>query len=117
MNATGLFVIGATHQRTPLAIREKLSLNAAGKEALHAQLAAIEGLREFAVLSTCNRIEFYGVGARADAAARVAAAFCAQQHFDLGDFQQVSLDLSGRAAVQHLVEVSAGLDSQMLGET
>jgi glutamyl-tRNA reductase len=117
MSSGGLFVIGATHHRAPLEVREKLSLATEAATALQAELAAIEGLREFAVLSTCNRIEFYGVAAGREIAERVSAAFCARQNFDAGQFAQIRLDLRDRDVVQHLVEVSAGLDSQMLGET
>lgn len=117
MNASGLFVLGATHHRAPLAVREKLALGAENAAALQAELVGLPGLREFAVLSTCNRIEFYGVGAHPDTAARVASAFCARQQFDPAEFEKIQLDLRGREVVQHLVEVSAGLDSQMLGET
>ena len=117
MSADGLFVIGATHHRAPLAVREKLSLAAESARALQAEFAAIEGLREFAVLNTCNRVEFYGVAASGDVAARITAAFCARQRFDVTEFEKIRLDLRGREAVQHLVEVSAGLDSQMVGET
>lgn len=117
MSAEGLFVIGATHHRVPIEVREKLALTAAGAAALQKELAAIGGLREFTVLSTCNRVEFYGVAAHADAIAQVSAAFCARQQFDPAEFARLRLDLRGRAAVQHLLEVSSGLDSQMLGET
>jgi glutamyl-tRNA reductase len=117
MSSAGLFVIGATHHRAPLAVREKLSLGPGAAAALQAEFAAIEGLREFAMLSTCNRIEFYGVASNAEAASRISSAFCARQRFDLAEFEKIRLDLRGRDAVQHLVEVSAGLDSQMLGET
>jgi len=117
MSQPGLFIIGATHHRAPLAVREKLSLSKDGAAALQAELATIAGLREFTVLNTCNRVEFYGVAADAEAAARVSAAFCARQNFDPAEFAQIRLDLRGRDAVQHLLEVSAGLDSQMLGET
>lgn len=117
MSADGLFVIGTTHHRAPLAVREKLSLSAEGAEALRREFAAIEGLREFAVLNTCNRVEFYGVAASADAAKRVCAAFCARQQFDAAEFDKIRLDLRGCDAIRHLVEVSAGLDSQMIGET
>lgn len=112
----GLFVIGTTHHRAPIAVREKLSLSADGAAALRAELATIGGLREFAVLSTCNRIEFYGVADDSEAATRVSQAFCARQQFDPGEFAKIRLDLRGRDAVQHLLEVSSGLDSQMLGE-
>ncbi len=115
--SAGLFVIGATHHRVPLAVREKLSLSATAAAALHDQLATLPGLKEFAVLNTCNRVEFYGVASNADTVAQVCGAFCARQQFDPAEFDKIRLNLRGRDTVQHLVEVSAGLDSQMLGET
>ena len=117
MSQRGLFVIGANHHRAPLAVREKLALSAERARALETEFAAIAGLEEFAVLNTCNRVEFYGVAASADAAARVSAAFCTHQRFDPSEFEKIRLDLRGRDTVQHLLEVAAGLDSQMLGET
>lgn len=117
MSQPGLFVIGATHHRVPLAVRERLSLNKEGATALKAEFAALPGLREFAVLNTCNRVEFYGVAADAETADLVSRAFCARQNFDPGEFEKLRIDLRGREAVRHLLEVSAGLDSQMLGET
>ncbi|MBI4621858.1 MAG: glutamyl-tRNA reductase [Verrucomicrobia bacterium] len=117
MSADGFFVIGATHHRAPLAVREKLSLSAEAAAALHAEFTSMAALKEFAVLNTCNRVEFYGVATNADAAAAVSAAFCARQQFDAAEFAKICLSLRGRDAVQHLLEVSAGLDSQMLGET
>jgi glutamyl-tRNA reductase len=117
MSSPGLFVIGTTHHRAPLAVREKLSLSRDGATALKAELASIEGLREFTVLNTCNRIEFYGVATHGEVADKVSAAFCARQNFAPAEFAQICLDLRGPRAVQHLLEVSAGLDSQMLGET
>jgi glutamyl-tRNA reductase len=98
-------------------VREKLSLGAENEAALQAELAGLPGLREFAVLNTCNRIEFYGVAADAEAAAKVEAAYCSRQHFDAADFVKFRMDLRGREVLQHLVEVAVGLDSQMLGET
>lgn len=117
MSTDGLFVIGTTHHRAPLAVREKLSLNAEAVAALHAEFSSIAALKEFAVLNTCNRVEFYGVATSAGAAAAIIAAFCARQQFDTAEFERICLNLRGRDAVQHLLEVSAGLDSQMLGET
>ena len=117
MSAEGFFVIGATHHRTPLAIREKLALAPAAAADLQAELSRLPGLREFAVLSTCNRIEFYGVAAAPGIAQHVTALFCQRQEFDAVEFEKIRVRLHGRDAVQHLVEVAAGLDSQMVGET
>lgn len=116
MSQPALFVLGATHHRAPLAIREKLSLSAEAAAALHAEFAALPGLKEFAVLNTCNRVEFYGVATAPETLARLAAAFCTRQNFAVSDFEKIGLQLSNDAAVRHLIEVSSGLDSQLLGE-
>jgi glutamyl-tRNA reductase len=109
-----LFVIGATHHNAPLEVREKLVLESEG--AIRGDLAAVAGLRELAVLSTCNRVEFYGVGDDGAAADLVQAAYCARQKFDPAEFQRIRIMLTGREAALHLFEVASGLDSQLLGE-
>jgi len=117
MSSAGFFLFGTTHQRAPLAVREKLALDQAGAAAFQAELAGLTGLRELAVLSTCNRIEFYGVADSPETIALVEAAFCARQKFALEEFAAFRFSLAGRDAVQHLFEVAAGIASQMLGET
>ena len=117
MSGDHLFVLGATHHSAPLAVRERLSLDAAAADALRLELAGIPGLREFTMVSTCNRVEFYGVAATPGAVADVQARFCARQQFSPAEFEQFRLSLADSDAVRHLLEVTAGLDSQMLGET
>jgi glutamyl-tRNA reductase len=117
MSSGGIFVIGANHHTAPLAVREKLAMAAENAAALQAEVSSLPGVREFAMLSTCNRIEFYGVAESPDVAGRIEAAFCARQQFDPAEFSRFRLSLRDREAVQHLFEVAAGLDSQMVGET
>ncbi|ACB75371.1 glutamyl-tRNA reductase [Opitutus terrae] len=116
MSADGFFVIGATHHTAPLAVRERLSLNADAAAAFATEVRRWPELREFTLLNTCNRIEFYGVASDAAIAERVQATFCTRQNFDPVEFAQFRLQLTGLPAVQHLLEVAAGIDSQMLGE-
>jgi glutamyl-tRNA reductase len=111
------FVIGATHHLAPIAVREKLALPGESAGRLHHELIALPEVRELALLNTCNRIEFYGVATHPAAAERIQDAFCRQQQFAVAEFERFRLELQGRAALQHLLEVAAGLDSQMLGET
>lgn len=117
MSEERLFVLGATHHTAPLAVREKLTLAEHAAARLHTELAALPGLREFTLLNTCNRVEFYGVAVNGDAAVRVQSLFCAHQQFDVAEFEKIRLSLRGRETIRHLLEVAAGLDSQMLGET
>ena len=114
MSEPFLFVIGATHHRAPLEVRERLAL--ASESGLRGDLAQVASVRELAVLNTCNRVEFYGVGADESAAALVQAAYCARQKFDPAEFERIRLRLTGRAAALHLFEVASGIDSQLLGE-
>ncbi len=85
MSESCLFVIGATHRTAPLEIRERLAL--ASESGLREDLAGVPGLRELAILCTCNRVEFYGVGDGDGAADSVQSAFCARQLFRPGRIQ------------------------------
>jgi len=115
--AKTLFVLGATHHRTPIEVREKLALPPDALAALHDKLVAIDGLEELAPVSTCNRTEFYGVASHPEAIGRLRHAFCARQQFPESQFTPYALELQGHAALQHLFEVASGLDSQLVGET
>ncbi|HEU5079575.1 MAG TPA: glutamyl-tRNA reductase [Opitutaceae bacterium] len=112
-----LFVVGATHHRTPLELREKLALTPDKLSQFWAALAKLRGLSEFAVLNTCNRIEFYGVSEDASTIAELQERFCEFQGFSADEFERVRQQSVGQEAVRHLLEVSSGIDSQMIGET
>lgn len=64
INPSILFAIGINHNTTPVEIRERLYLQDAEIPALLAKLK--ETLDEAVVISTCNRIEVYGVSTRTD---------------------------------------------------
>lgn len=115
--SAGLFVLGATHHRAPLEVREKLALNDDAIEQLHTHLSTIESLREFSILNTCNRIEFYGVSETEETVAQVQRTFCEMQEFPEPDFEDFRLSIRNFEAVQHLLAVASGLDSQLVGET
>lgn len=112
-----LFLVGVTHRTAPFGFREKIALGIEGEAALAAELACLPAVREFAVLNTCNRVEIYGVASNPAGARAATAAFCALRHIAVGDFEQFGFTLTGRDAVEHLLQVAAGLDSQILGET
>ena len=112
-----LFLLGASHHTAPLALREKLALAGGKLDALRGELHSFADLREFAVLNTCNRVEIYGVAAQPETVARLQASFCAMNQMDPAVFEQIRLHLHGPDAIQHLLEVAAGVDSQMVGET
>ena len=111
-----LFLLGASHRTTPLELREKLALTDEKMAAFHGRLSGLPGLREYAVLNTCNRVEFYGVAESYDAIERLQDEFCGFQGFAPEDFARIRKHVAGPDVIRHLLEVSSGLDSQILGE-
>ena len=55
-----IVLLGVNHKTTPLAVREKLALSS-GYEAPLKDLGQLDGLSEYYLLSTCNRVELYSV--------------------------------------------------------
>jgi glutamyl-tRNA reductase len=70
-------------------------------------------LEEVFVLSTCNRTEIYGF---ADSASELISLLCAQTAGNEETFLSSAYLKNGYEAIQHLFNVSAGLDSQILGD-
>lgn len=118
MSSSGplLFLLGANHHTAPLELREKLALTASKMPALEAAVRQLEGLKELAVLNTCNRVEFYGVAESMECVKRLETEFCSLGAMARDEFAAVRLLTGGKAAVSHLLAVASGLDSQMLGE-
>ena len=112
-----LFALGASHHTTPIELREKLALTVDKMNAFCGQLSQLSGLREYAVLNTCNRVEFYGLADTAETVEQLQREFCAFQGFSDAEFAAIRQHALNREAIQHLLEVSSGLNSQMLGET
>jgi glutamyl-tRNA reductase len=114
-DAATFFMLGASHHSAPLAVRERLALTPEKIATLRTRLGPAAGVRELAVLSTCNRVEFYGV-AGAAAVARLEDEFCALQGVAAAEFAGARRHAAGGDAVAHLLAVAAGLDSQLVGE-
>ena len=77
------------------------------------EIAPAHGLNELFILSTCNRTEVYGF---ADNAQQLINLLCSQTKGDAATFNELAYIKHGKQAIQHLFDVSAGLDSQILGD-
>ncbi len=115
MPAEKIMLLGVNHKTTPVEIREKIALSEGYEKPLMA-LKSIRGLREYYLLSTCNRVEFLLV---TDAAASVEEAiieFIFGSQVSITDCRKYLYILNGRDAVHHLFLVAASLDSMVVGE-
>ena len=112
-----LFQLGASHHTAPLAVREKLALDAARASALGTRLGQIAEVSEFAFVNTCNRVELYGVASSPAAFPALHAALGAVTGCTPAELDSAVTLRQNQAAIGHLFAVAAGLDSQILGET
>lgn len=112
-----ILVIGVNHRSSPVALLERLTLAQDDLGKAVAGLAQRDNIREAVVLSTCNRTEVYVVaelfhGAYGD----VRDFLCEISDLSVDDLSPYLYSQHDSAAVTHLFEVSAGLDSVVLGE-
>jgi glutamyl-tRNA reductase len=112
-----LFVFGTSHHTTPLAIRERFALSPEQARELQAEIAGFSGIRECLVLNTCNRLEIYGLAEDQAAIDGVLTHLCRRQSQPEALFRNYAYTHTNLEALQHVLEVSSGLDSQMVGET
>lgn len=112
-----LFFLGASHHTAPLAVREKLALDAERAAALGARLQATPGVREFAFVNTCNRVELYGVAQDAATLAGLRTAVAETTGCAPAELDGVLQQRHNHDVIAHLFAVASGLDSQIVGET
>lgn len=109
---TNFFIAGINYKKTDAAIRGQFAITNEQYEKLMAAAPQF-GIREFFVLSTCNRTEIYGF---AESATALIQLLCTQTKSDAVLFESLAYIKRGNKAIQHLFDVGAGLDSQILGD-
>jgi glutamyl-tRNA reductase len=119
-----ILLIGLSHKTAPLEIREQLSLPSTilrsaltHFDGIHKQ-AHLEAVREGVILSTCNRLEVYGLVGDPQVAKEAIIEFLSQAcDIPSRAFSGFLYTYHNEEAVRHLMRVASGLDSLVVGET
>src|SRR5262245_7206714 len=112
-----LFVVGISWRTAPVAVREKLAFREDELPATLRALVAALPVAEALLVSTCNRVEVYGVAKPgAEPTGSVRKFLAEQRALDARDIADVLYDHRGGAAVRHVFRVASALDSLVLGE-
>lgn len=106
------FVAGVNYKKSDAAIRGKFSINTDQYLQL-INIAPQYNIQHFFILSTCNRTEVYGFAEKIDDFKQL---LCQVTEGSLEDFRKMAYQKSGIDAIEHLFNVAAGLDSQILGD-
>jgi glutamyl-tRNA reductase len=110
-------VVGLSHRTAPVEIRERLSIPEQTMEASLQQLRADDQVLEASILSTCNRLEIYTLLRHPEQGISAVGAFLSH-HSGLAveELTPHLFTFHHEEAISHLLRVSAGLDSLVLGE-
>ncbi|OPX56708.1 glutamyl-tRNA reductase [Oceanospirillum multiglobuliferum] len=113
-----LIAFGINHKTAPVEIRERVAFTPEQLEGAFAQLKQHPLITEATVVSTCNRTELYCVlDDQAQSATSPVLDWIGQFHqLDLQDLARYSYQYADADAARHLMRVSCGLDSMVLGE-
>ena len=112
-----IICVGLSHKTAVLEVRERFAVPESGLSDTGRRFMEIEGVEEAAILSTCNRVEFYAAGRE------VVSGFAALDQFMLehsglrADHLEALYRLDFPHSVRHLYRVASGMDSMVLGET
>jgi len=112
-----LMVVGLSHHRAPLEVREQLALDAEEEARLNRLLERHEAVLEWVVLNTCNRIEVYLHLTRELDPLEVMALLAEVKALPVDRLEQWIYTHYNSRMATHLFAVCAGIDSQMVGET
>lgn len=110
-------LIGISHKAAPIEIREKFSFNSENISTELTDINKINGLSECVVLSTCNRTEIYALITRPVEEIREKInQYILNTSGTERDFLKYFYYLDGSQVIEHLFNVTSGLDSMILGE-
>jgi glutamyl-tRNA reductase len=111
-----VILVGLSHRTAPVAVRERHAVPAASSTACNAKLAQKPGLREAAILSTCNRTELLAVADDDAAGSEALVAFLRDEIGDGTLLPAQTYALRGAEAVAHVFRVASSLDAMVVGE-
>ncbi|MCX8029688.1 MAG: glutamyl-tRNA reductase [Brevinematales bacterium] len=109
------FIFGISHKSASIEVREKYSTTSSLLDEYYSRLSFID---EVVILSTCNRLEIYGYlkGLSTNKIDNLRYNLFRIFNVPINDMKNFYL-LVENNCIQHLFEVTTGIDSKILGET
>jgi glutamyl-tRNA reductase len=112
-----LLALGVSHKTAPLDLRERLSLTEGRAVGVLGELTSAAGIHEAAAISTCNRTELYLiVSDPVEAESTGLGVLTRQAEIRPTELLGHLYSLRSSEAARHLLRVTAGLDSMIVGE-
>lgn len=111
------FCLGINHHEVPVDLREQVAIRPENLEAFCRRIKTDYHLTEAVALSTCNRVEIYGVTPEKKIPCAGLKKILLWEAKDPQAIEPHFILWEDAKAVEHLFEVTSGIDSMILGET
>ncbi|RIW37723.1 glutamyl-tRNA reductase [Bacillus salacetis] len=113
-----IITVGLNYKTAPVEIRERLSFNEADLQTAMEALKGKKSILENVIVSTCNRTEVYAVVDQLHTGRYYIKEFLSQWFkIDKEEFSPYLFIYEQDGAVEHLFNVTCGLNSMVVGET
>ncbi len=109
-----LTVLGVNHKTAPIELRERIAIGRDELPEVTRALAAVPGVAECMIVSTCNRVEL--IAALDSSQTDLSAFLCTQFGLDASVLATHIYLHRDQQAVRHVFRVASSLDSMVLGE-
>ena len=113
-----ILVVGLNYRTAPVEIREKFTFSDQNRIEALKELKETKSILECVIVGTCNRTEIYAVVDRAHLCSHYIHGFI-EKWFQVPkeEFSKHLYVYEHNGAIEHLMRVTAGLDSMVIGET
>jgi glutamyl-tRNA reductase len=118
MTRMHIIVVGLNYRTAPVEVRERFTFAEQDLPEAVRQLKLTKSILEGVIVATCNRTELYAVVDRHHLCGHYIRSFM-EQWFELprGEFTEHLYMYEDEQAIDHLLRVTSGLDSMVIGET
>jgi len=113
---TELFAVGLSHKDAAIELRERLAVSESEHLEVLRTIKDTVGCSELVLVSTCNRVEVYGVAQNSLQAAEVMPALAATRGVAREALDDAVFVSTSAHAARHIFRVAASLESLVVGE-
>lgn len=114
--STELFAVGLNHKSAPVDLRERLAVDGEQHVALVRALREHARLHEAMIVSTCNRVEIYGVAPRTELSRGALEVLASLRSIDPTLVRDHGFCRVETDAARHIFRVASSLESLVVGE-
>ncbi|WP_456465464.1 glutamyl-tRNA reductase [Persephonella sp.] len=112
-----IFATGLNYKTAPVEVREKLALSEENYADILDKISKIPSIYECTVLSTCNRVEIYGISDNPEESyLDILKILSSYSGLKVEDLKKYIFMYKDKDAIKHIFQVSSSLDSMVIGE-